>query len=66
MSQLLNPKQPPAGQYWRIDQALYPPIRQQLVLLERAADRPAANSFWRYLKSAQVQQQILAFGYGLE
>ena len=66
LSQLLNPQQLPAGQYWRIDERLYPPIRQQLVLLKRAAEKPAAMQFWRYLRSSQVRQQIVAFGYALE
>lgn len=66
VSQLLNPKLPPAGRYWPIDQKLYPPIRQQLVLLSRAANKPAAVEFWRYLKAPGVREQIKAFGYGLE
>lgn len=66
LSQLLDPKLPPAGYYWRIDPALYPPIRQQVVLLNRAADKPAAAAFWRYLKSASARERIKAFGYDLE
>lgn len=66
LSQLLDPGRPPAGAYWRIDDTLYPPIRQQLVLLKRAKDNPAAAEFWRYLKSAPARAQIKAFGYGLE
>jgi molybdate transport system substrate-binding protein len=66
LSQLLDPERPPAGRYWRIDPALYPPIRQQVVILKRAADQPAAAAFWRYLKSAAARERIRAFGYGLE
>ena len=66
LSQMLNPNQPPAGRYWRVDDTLYSPIRQQLVLLKRAADKPAAAAFWQYLKSSATRQQIVAFGYGLE
>jgi molybdate transport system substrate-binding protein len=66
LSQLLDPKRPPAGRYWRIDPSLYPPIRQQVVILKRAADNPVAAAFWRYLKSAPVRTRIAAFGYGLE
>ena len=66
LSQLLDPARPAAGRYWRIDDALYSPIRQQVVLLKRAAANPAAPAFWRYLKSAPAREQIRAFGYGLE
>jgi molybdate transport system substrate-binding protein len=66
LSQLLDPDQPAAGRYWRVDDALYSPIRQQVVLLKRAAANPAAPAFWRYLKSAPAREQIRAFGYGLE
>ncbi len=66
LSQMLDPDRQPAGQYWRVDDTLYPPIRQQLVLLKRAADKPAASAFWEYLKSSAARQQIVAFGYGLE
>lgn len=66
LSQLLDPARPPAGRYWRIADDLYPPIRQQVVLLKRAADRPAAEAFWAYLKSDAARARIKAFGYGLE
>ena len=66
LSQLLDPGKPATGHYWRIDDALYPPIRQQVVILKRAADQPAAAAFWRYLKSAAARERIRAFGYGLE
>ncbi len=66
LSQLLDPKRPPAGRFWRIDKNLYPPIRQQVVLLKRAAHNPAAEAFWHYLRSAPVRERIAAFGYGLD
>jgi len=66
LSQLLDPKRPPTGRYWRIDPALHAPIRQQLVILKRAADRPAVAELWRFLKSPSARERIRAFGYGLE
>jgi len=66
LSQLLDSRRPPAGRYWRIDDSLYPPIRQQVVLLKRAANNPAAEAFWQYLKSYPARERIVAFGYGLE
>lgn len=66
LSQLLDPAHPPAGRYWRIDTANYPPIRQQMVLLRRATDNPAALAFWRYLTGETVRARIAALGYDLE
>lgn len=66
LSQLLSTKQVPGGRYWRIDDTLYPPIRQQLVILKRAAAKPAAQAFRDYLGSADARAMIQASGYGLE
>jgi molybdate transport system substrate-binding protein len=66
LSQLLDPARPPSGTYWRIDGELYPPIRQQVVMLARAADSREARAFWAYLKSGPARARIAAFGYGLE
>lgn len=66
LSQLLDPARSPAGRFWRIADALYPPIRQQVVILKRGADNPAAEAFWTFLKSEPVRARIKAFGYGLE
>jgi molybdate transport system substrate-binding protein len=66
LAQLQNPVQPATGRYWRIDAQLYPPIRQQMVLLKRAADNPAAQALWRYLGAAAVRARITALGYDPE
>ncbi len=52
--------------YWRVPQALYPPLRQEAVLLARSAHRPAASDFLHFLHSAEVRQLLLADGYGVE
>lgn len=66
LSQLLDPRRVPDGRYWQLDSDLYPPIRQQAVILKRAMDKPAALAFMRYLQSATVRERIKAYGYGLE
>lgn len=66
LSQMKDPARPPSGHYWAIDEHLHPPIDQQVVLLARAGDNPAAQAFWEYLKSPAVRERIQTFGYGLE
>jgi len=66
LSQLLDPARPPTGRFWRIGAGLYPPIRQQVVMLKRAERNPAAEAFWVYLRSDAARARIKAFGYGLE
>lgn len=43
----------------------YAPIRQEAVLLNRAASNPAAARFFAYLSSPQARAIIRAAGYGL-
>jgi len=66
LSQLLDPARPPAGRFWRIGAGLYPPIRQQVVMLKRAEGNAAAEAFWVYLRSDAAHARIKAFGYALE
>lgn len=48
--------------YWRIDPAAHPPIRQQAVLLK---DTPGARAFMDWLRSAATGERIAALGYDL-
>lgn len=66
LSQVRSSSGPPSGRYWAIDDALYPPIRQQAVLLERGADNRAAREFLRYLRSRDAREAISSAGYELE
>ncbi|WP_196139736.1 molybdate ABC transporter substrate-binding protein [Aliikangiella sp. G2MR2-5] len=53
------------GSYWLVPESLHSPIRQDLVLLERAKENPAAAAFIEFLKSEGAQKQIRQFGYKL-
>lgn len=52
-----------SGSYWTPPQALYTPLRQSAVLLERARDDPAARSFLDFLRSEEVLAVIRGSGY---
>jgi molybdate transport system substrate-binding protein len=52
-----------SGARWVIPQTLYNPIRQDVLLLKRGEDNPAAQAFVEYLKSPAAQAVIKRFGY---
>ncbi len=65
LSQAAPPDLAPAGSYWLVPAALYAPLRQDAVLLQRAAASPAARAFLAYLKGAKAREVLRAYGYGL-
>lgn len=56
----------PQGSRWPVPDALYQPIRQDAVLLNKGAGNPAAVAFLAFLKSAEGRAIIEKFGYGLD
>jgi molybdate transport system substrate-binding protein len=63
LSQVLGSEEGKNGSYWEVPSNLYPPIRQNAVLLERAKDNAAALSFLRFLRSGPARELIHAAGY---
>jgi molybdate transport system substrate-binding protein len=55
-----------AGSHWEIPQALYEPIRQDAVLLQRGRENPAALALLDYLRSAAARAVIHKYGYATE
>ena len=53
------------GSAWIVPERLYPPIRQDAVVLARAKDNPAATAWLDYLKGDAARAVIASFGYGL-
>ena len=51
------------GPHWEIPAALHEPMRQDAVLLVRAAENEAARGFLTFLRSPEGQAAIRAFGY---
>lgn len=56
----------PGGSSWEVPQSLYTPIRQDAVLLERAASDPAALALIDYLEGSEARAIVERYGYGLE
>jgi|SRR6266566_5220866 len=54
------------GSQWLVPQELYEPLRQDAVLLKRAADKPAARAFLDYLRGPTARSIIEGFGYTME
>lgn len=52
--------------YWLLPADLYPPLRQDAVLLCRASANPAARALLEFLKSDATRVAIQQFGYGVE
>jgi len=50
---------------WDVPADLYSPIRQEMVLLNRAKDNIAARDFMRYMQSEKAKEIIKASGYGI-
>ena len=55
----------PTGTRWLVPQELYPPIRQDAVLLKRGEKDEASNAFLAFLKGPEARAIIEKFGYGL-
>jgi molybdate transport system substrate-binding protein len=56
---------PPAqrGSHWLVPAALHQPLRQDAVLLARAADKPGARAFLDFLRSDYARKTITDLGY---
>jgi molybdate transport system substrate-binding protein len=53
------------GSRWIVPAALYAPIKQDAVLLQKGADNEAAQAFLAYLKKPEARAIIEKCGYGL-
>jgi molybdate transport system substrate-binding protein len=51
------------GSQWLVPESLHEPLRQDAVLLKRAADKPAARAFLDYLRSPKARAIIEDLGY---
>lgn len=65
LAQIYKDGQYAPGSYWAVPQALYPLLRQDVVLLARGKDNRAARAFVEYLKSDFAKRVIRAYGYEL-
>ncbi|MEE1673272.1 molybdate ABC transporter substrate-binding protein [Agarivorans aestuarii] len=65
LSQVLNEGKLESGSMWLVPDSFYKPIKQDLVLLNRAADNPAVVSLMAFMNTPKVNALIKQFGYGL-
>lgn len=54
-----------AGSAWRVPVSLYSPIRQDVVLMTKGAENPAATALLTFMKSAPALAIIEKYGYGI-
>ena len=65
LSQVLLNTSEFGGTFVDIDSDIYGPIRQDAIVLSRAADNFAAHDFVAFLKSQEAREQIALSGYGI-
>lgn len=65
MSQVLDGGRLKSGSMWVVPQTLYAPIRQDAVLLKRAANNEAAVALMKLLQSANIKTLIRSHGYDI-
>jgi molybdate transport system substrate-binding protein len=64
MSQVMNKINSKEGSYWIVPTELYAPIKQQAVMLKRAASKKAALAYTEFLKSKYTRNLLVKrFGY---
>ncbi len=65
MTQVLEGGRLKGGSMWVLPQALYTPIQQDAVVLQRGADNEAVLALVKLLKSPRAQDLIRSYGYRL-
>jgi len=63
LSQVLEGGKLKSGSMWVVPQNMYPPIRQDAVVLQRGASNPAAQALMTLLKSPNIKDLIRSYGY---
>jgi molybdate transport system substrate-binding protein len=66
LSSVLSPRTETKGSRWDVPPDLHAPIRQDAVLLSRAAGNAAARGFLAFLRSDKAKALIESYGYSIE
>lgn len=65
LSQVLQGGKLKGGSMWVVPQALYSPIQQNVVLLNRGSNNPAAVALIKLLQSPNIKDLIRSYGYDI-
>lgn len=65
LSQVIKDGKIGEGSGWIVPTALYQPIRQDAVLLDKGRGKPAAEALLKYLRGEKARSVILSYGYAL-
>lgn len=66
LSQTLDPKLKIKGTRWDVPSQLHDPIKQDVVLLTKGKDNPAAKALMEFIGSPQAKSIIERYGYALK
>jgi molybdate transport system substrate-binding protein len=65
MAQVLEGGRLKRGSMWVVPQALYSPIEQDAVVMQKSAGNEAAQALMKLLKSPNIKDLIRSYGYDL-
>lgn len=65
LSQVMKDGKIVEGSAWLVPTALYQPIKQDAIVLDKGKDKPAAAALMQYLKGEQARAIIQSYGYDL-
>lgn len=63
LSQVMKDGRITRGSAWIVDQKLYTPIKQDVVLLKKGKGKPAAEALLKYVRGEQARTIIRSYGY---
>ena len=66
LSQVMDPKIKGKGRYWDVPSNLHEPIQQDVVLLAKGKDNPAAKALMEFIGGPQAKAIIERYGYELK
>ena len=66
LSQDMDPKMKGKGSRWDVPNDLHEPIRQDVILLTKGKDNPAAKALMEFVGGPQVKTIIERYGYELK
>ena len=66
LSQVMEPKVKGKGSRWDVPTNLHEPIKQDVILLTRGKDNPAAKALLEFMRGPQAKEVIERYGYELQ